>query len=233
MTGGCAGDGVQRKEWGRSPLVKPPLIAYGICEFNEATVIIPELLAVLSVAAATGLRLALPLLMIGLMSGDRLWANVPLLSRVNPSVVVGLLVSWSLIELVLSKDPMSQRLIQMVELVLSPVVGAIAGIAVARTVGLDGWMHLLIGGISALLALVIQLMQVGWFYRPRRPPLWLFFVLDGLCVFLTILAFDSPRQGGIIALLLLWLVIRTSNIWRHWRIGSGKPRSQNQDLKKL
>ncbi|HEY9877643.1 MAG TPA: DUF4126 domain-containing protein [Leptolyngbyaceae cyanobacterium] len=192
--------------------------------------IIPELLAVLSIAAATGLRLALPLLMIGLMSGDRLWANVPLLSKVNPSVVVGFLVTWSLIELVLSKDPMIQRLIQFVELILSPAVGAIAGIAIARNVGLDGWLQLLVGGISALVALVIQFMQVGWFYRPKRPPLWLFFVLDALCVFLAILAFDSPRQGGIIALLLLWLVIRTSNIWRHWRLGSIKARSQSQDL---
>ncbi|HEY9761389.1 MAG TPA: DUF4126 domain-containing protein [Trichocoleus sp.] len=188
--------------------------------------IIPELLAVLSIAAATGLRLALPLLMIGLLSGDRLWANVPLLSGVHPSIVVGFLVTWSLIELILSKDQMSQRLIQLVELVLSPAVGAIAGIAVARTVGLEDWLQLLVGGISALLALVIQFMQVGWFYRPKRPPLWLFFVLDGLCVFLAILAFDSPRQGGIIALLLLWLVIRTSNIWRHWKIGLIKPRSQ-------
>lgn len=172
----------------------------------------------LSIAAATGLRLALPLLMIGLMSGERLWSNVPLLSQVNPSVVVTLLVIWSLAELVLSKDPVSRRLIQIVELFLSPLVGAMAGIAIARTVGLEGWLYLLLGLISALLALVIQLMQVGWFYRPRRPPLWMFFVLDALCIFLAILAFDSPRQGGIIALLLLWLVIRTSNLWRHWRV---------------
>lgn len=182
--------------------------------------IIPELLAVLSIAAATGLRLALPLLLIGLMSGDRLWSNVPILSRFSPSLVVGVLVSWSLAELILSKDPVGQRFFQMMELILSPLVGAIAGIAVARTSGLEGWLYILVGGISALLALVIQLVQVGWFYRPRRPPLWVFFCLDALCIFLAILAFDSPQQGGIIALLLLWLVIRTSNIWRQWSTAS-------------
>ncbi|MBD0336753.1 MAG: DUF4126 domain-containing protein [Cyanobacteria bacterium Co-bin13] len=185
--------------------------------------ILPELLAVLSIAAATGLRLALPLLLIGLMSGNMLWANVPLLSQVPPAWVLGLLVSWSLVELVLSKDPVGQRLVQSTELVLSPFVGAMAGVAIARTVLLEGWLYVLMGLISALLALVIQLMQIGWFYRPRRPPLWAFFVLDALCIFLAILAFDSPQQGGIIALLLLWLVIRTSNIWQHWRAAKSKP----------
>lgn len=184
--------------------------------------IITELLAVLSISAATGIRIALPLLLIGLMSGDQLWSNVPLLSNIPPTVVVGVLVSWSVAELVLSKDRLSQRIFQLIELGLSPLVGAIAGIAVARTVGLDGWLFGLLGMISAGLATVLQLLQVGWFYRPRRPPLWVFFALDALCVFLALFAFDAPRQGGLIALLLLWLVIRTSNVWRNWRT-NGKP----------
>jgi hypothetical protein len=187
-------------------------------------VIITELLAILSIAAATGLRLALPLLLIGLMSGPQLWSNVPLLSRLPPALVLGVLATWSMAELMLSKDRYSQRFFQILELFLSPGVGALAGLAVARTFGLDGWINPLIGLISALLALVIQLLQVGWFYRPRRPPLWLFFVVDGLCIALAVLAFDAPNQGGIIALLLLWLVIRTSYLWQHWPRRS-KPRS--------
>ena len=179
--------------------------------------IITELLAVLSISAATGIRIALPLLLIGLMSGDQLWSNVPLLSNIPPTVVVGVLVSWSVAELILSKDRLSQRIFQLIELGLSPLVGAIAGVAVARTVGLDGWLFGLLGMISAGLATVLQLLQVGWFYRPRRPPLWVFFALDALCVFLALFAFDAPQQGGLIALLLLWLVIRTSNVWRNWQ----------------
>lgn len=179
--------------------------------------IITEVLAVLSISAATGIRLALPLLLIGLMSGEQLWSNVPLLSGIPPAILVGILASWSIAELVLSKDRFSQRLFQIAELLLSPVAGAIAGIAVARTVGLSGWVFILMSLVSALVATVIQLVQVGWYYRPKRPPLWLFFALDGLCIFLAILAFDSPQQGGLLALILLWIVIRTSTIWRNWR----------------
>ena len=178
--------------------------------------LITEILAILSIAAATGLRVALPLLIIGLMSGEQLWSNVPLLSQLPPALCIGLLVSWSAAELMLSKDNYSQRIFQIAELILSPGVAALAAIAVARTLDLAPWISLIAMVVSALLALVIQLLQVGWFYRPKRPPGWLFFVIDGLCIMLAFLTFDAPRQGGLIALLLLWLVIRTSYVWKHW-----------------
>jgi len=191
--------------------------------------LITELLAILAIAAATGLRLALPLLLIGLMSGDQLWANVPLLSLLPPSLVIALLAGWSMAELLLSKDRYSQRFFQIIELLCSPLVGAIAGIALARTFELDNWLHIGIGITSALLAVVIQLLQVGWFYRPKRPPLWVFFVVDGLCIFLAYLAFDFPNGGGIIALMLLWLVIRTSYLWRNWTKKGNLPRPKSYD----
>jgi len=191
--------------------------------------LITELLAILAIAAATGLRLALPLLLIGLMSGDQLWANVPLLSLLPPSLVIALLAGWSMAELLLSKDRYSQRFFQIIELLCSPLVGAIAGIALARTLELDNWLHIGIGITSALLAVVIQLLQVGWFYRPKRPPLWVFFVVDGLCIFLAYLAFDFPNGGGIIALMLLWLVIRTSYLWRNWTKKGNLPRPKSYD----
>lgn len=178
--------------------------------------LITEILAILSIAAATGLRVALPLLIIGLMSGEQLWSNVPLLSQLPPALCIGLLVSWSVAELMLSKDNYSQRIFQISELILSPGVAALAAIAVARTLNLAPWVSLITTVVSALLALAIQLLQVGWFYRPKRPPGWLFFVIDGLCIMLAFLTFDAPRQGGLIALLLLWLVIRTSYVWKSW-----------------
>ncbi len=196
--------------------------------YSPHAVLITELLAILAIAAATGLRVALPLLLIGLMSGEQLWANVPLLSLLPPTLVIALLAGWSLAELFLSKDPYSQRIFQIIELVVSPLVGAIAGIALARTLGLDAWLNIGIGITCALLAVVIQLLQVGWFYRPKRPPLWVFFVVDGLCVFLAYLAFDFPNGGGIIALLLLWLVIRTSYIWKNWAQKSSLARYQDR-----
>ncbi|MEM1311477.1 MAG: DUF4126 domain-containing protein, partial [Cyanobacteria bacterium P01_H01_bin.153] len=101
--------------------------------------IITELLAVLSVSAATGLRIALPLLLIGLISAD-LWEQVPILSNLPPTIVVGALVSWSLVELIFAKQELVQRFVQNVELALSPVFGAITGIAVARTFYPDWWI---------------------------------------------------------------------------------------------
>ncbi|MDE5085931.1 MAG: DUF4126 domain-containing protein, partial [Trichodesmium sp. St16_bin2-tuft] len=61
-----------------------------------------EVLAALSASAAAGIRIAIPLLVIGLLQND-LWTKVPLLSRMSPQIVLGILVSWSLFEIFASK----------------------------------------------------------------------------------------------------------------------------------
>lgn len=175
-----------------------------------------EVLAALSLSAAAGMRIALPLLLIGLLYSDGLWTNVPILSNFSPQVVLGVLVSWSLVELLISKEPVGQRFLQILQLVCSPVVGAIAGITVAVTANLGGWQTWVLGVVCGLLALVLQLVQVGWFYRLRRMPVWVIFLQDFLCVLLVLFALDAPRQGGLIALLLLWLAIRSSKEWQRW-----------------
>ncbi|HEY9660283.1 MAG TPA: DUF4126 domain-containing protein [Allocoleopsis sp.] len=182
-----------------------------------------EVLAALSLSAAAGMRIALPLLLIGLLYSNDLWANVPILSHFHPQVVLGVLVSWSLVELLLTKEPIGQRVLQVVQLVFSPAVGAIAGITVARTAQMQDWMIWILGITGGLVALVIQLVQVGWFYRLRGLPLWVIFLQDFLCVTLVLLAFDAPQQGGIIALLLLWLTIRSSAEWRRWYRAQARP----------
>lgn len=193
-----------------------------------------EILAALSVSAAVGIRLALPLLLIGLLRNQELWSQVPILSHIPPPIVLGVLVSWSLAELLLSKDPFAHRLLQMVELFLSPIVGAIAGIAVARIVGVLDSRIPLVGIVGGLLALVLHLVQVGWFYRLRGLPLWVIFMQDFLCVALVLFAFDAPGQGGVIALLLLWMAIRSSVTWQRWYQRQspqrrGNPRSGKSD----
>jgi hypothetical protein len=194
-----------------------------------------EVLAALSLSAAAGMRIALPLLLIGLLYSDDLWANVPILSQFHPQVVLGVLVSWSLVELFLTKERLGQRLLQMIQLVGSPIVGAIVGITVARTAQMEPWMSWILGIVGGLLALVLQLVQVGWFYRLRGLPLWVVFVQDFLCVSLVLLAFDAPQQGGVIALLLLWLTIRSSAEWRRWyqaqagKGDRGNPRRHKQE----
>jgi len=175
-----------------------------------------ELLAALSASAAAGIRIALPLLVIGLLRED-LWSSVPYLSNLSPQVVIGVLVSWSLFELFASKKLLGQRILQIVQLLFSPIVGAIMAMAIAESATeIEGWLVWLIGIVGGLLALVLQLVQAGWFYRLRGLPVWLIFFQDALCIFLVIFAFDAPQQGGLIALLLLWLAIRSYQDWYRW-----------------
>ncbi|MBF2026631.1 MAG: DUF4126 domain-containing protein [Oscillatoriales cyanobacterium C42_A2020_001] len=185
-----------------------------------------EVLAVLSVSAAAGMRVALPLLVIGLLYGGSLWSQVPILASISPQVLLGVLVSWSLFELFASKDRSGQRLLQTVQILFSPIVGTIMGMAIARATIPNGWLVWLLGLTGGLLALVLQLVQTGWFYRLQRIPMWMIFAQDLLCVALVFFAFDAPRQGGLIALLLLWLAIRSSKEWHRWYTGQAEPRDR-------
>jgi Domain of unknown function (DUF4126) len=97
----------------------------------------------------------------GLLHGVQLWSKVPILSYISPPVLLGFFSIWSLVELVASKRRLGQRVLQIFELLLSPIVGAILGLAAASTAISPHWLIALIGG---LLALVFQLVQVGWFY---------------------------------------------------------------------
>ena len=175
-----------------------------------------ELLAALSASASAGMRIALPLLLIGLLQSDYLWSNIPMLSRIHPSVLVGILTSWALFELFASKKLLGQRVLQIVQLLLSPVVGAIMGIAVAQLAAAPVEFVWLVGIVGSLFAFVLQLVQVGWFFRLRGLPLWVVFTQDVLCIALVIMAFDSPQSGGLIALILLLLAIRSSQQWHRW-----------------
>ncbi|OAB58624.1 hypothetical protein AY600_16555 [Phormidium willei BDU 130791] len=174
-----------------------------------------EILAALSASAAAGLRIGLPLLMVGLVKTN-LWSDVPILSNFSPSVVVGVLAAWSFCELFASKQLIGQRVLQLIQLVFSPIAGAIVGMAVAQLAEIEDWQVGVIGIVGGLLALVLQLVQTGWFFRLRGLPLWAIWVQDALSVVLVLFAFDAPQQGGLIALLLLWLAIRSSSAWYRW-----------------
>ncbi|MBW3587685.1 MAG: DUF4126 domain-containing protein [Cyanobacteria bacterium 0813] len=186
------------------------------------------LLAALSASAAGGMRIALPLLLIGLLRIDKLWSEIPLLSGVHPPVAITILVSWSLLELFASKTFVGQRVLQIVQIIFSPIVGAIMGIAIAQVSSIDEiiahpWMLWIIGVVGGLLALVLQLVQAGWLYRLRRLPIWVIFLQDVLCISLVLFAFDAPRQGGLVAMMLLWLAIRSSKEWYRWYRSQGIP----------
>lgn len=180
------------------------------------------LLAALSASAAAGMRIALPLLIIGLLQNEKLWQSVPILSQIKPPVVLGILTSWSLFELFASKRLLGQRILQVVQLIFSPIVGAIMGVTVARMSGFPETAIWSIAVTGGLLALVLQLVQLGWFYRLKGIPIWAVITEDVLCITLVVFAFKSPKSGGILALLLLWLAIRTSSYWYRWYKGDRK-----------
>lgn len=186
------------------------------------------LLAALSASAAGGMRIALPLLLIGLLRIDKLWSEIPLLSRIHPQVVLCILVSWSLLELFASKTFAGLRVLQIVQILFSPIVGAIMAMAIAQATAIEEtftnpWMLWIVAVVGGLLALVLQLVQAGWLYRLRGLPMWVIFLQDGLCVALVLFAFDAPRQGGLIAMLLLWMAIRSSKEWYRWYKHQGIP----------
>jgi hypothetical protein len=174
-------------------------------------------LAVLSVSAAGGLRIALPLLILGLTQTDR-WNQVPLINHLDPTLVIIVLSVWSLLEIVLSKPLWGQRLLQVVEIIFSPVVGAIMAMGVASILKLDPEQYQiwLLGAIGGILSTIVQLVKIGWFYRLRGIPTAIVLFQDILSVLLTLFALKAPRSGGLIALLLLWLAIRSSGSWYRW-----------------
>ena len=176
------------------------------------------ILAVLSVSAAVGMRTALPLLVISLSYTQKqeLWSEVPILNNVDPRVILAVSISWSILELIFSKRLLGQRSLQIIQLLFSPIVGALVAIAVTHLAQADFTPIWLIGVIGAVVALVVTLVKVGWFFRLRGIPIWLTIVEDVLCVCLIFFAFNAPKEGGIIALLLIWLALRSSNTWREW-----------------
>lgn len=173
------------------------------------------ILAILSASAAAGMRIALPLLIIGLLRSD-LWSQVPLLSAIPPQVLIGVLTSWSLFELFGSKNLLGQRILQIIQLVFSPLVGSLLAISVIKIANLEMSPIWLIGVIGGVLAFVLKLVQVGWFFRLRGLPIWVVCIEDIICILLVLFAFDAPENGGLIALMLLWIAIRSSTAWRKW-----------------
>ncbi|MGB0564589.1 MAG: DUF4126 domain-containing protein [Spirulinaceae cyanobacterium] len=181
------------------------------------------LLAALSASAAAGMRIALPLLVIGLLQAETLWDNVPLLSRFHPQVILGVLTSWSLFEVIGSKKLLGQRVNQLMQLGFSPLVGALMSVTVLRLSAIDFlpvWLVAIVGG---LLAFVLKVVQVGWFFRLQGLPIGVILLEDALCVFLVLFAFRAPQQGGLIAMILLWLAVRSSGAWYRWYHHRSRP----------
>jgi hypothetical protein len=184
-----------------------------------ATVI--SVLAILSASAAAGMRIGWPLLIIALLYGE-IWSDLPILSRIHPQIILAILISWSLFELFGSKKLLGQRITQLVQLLFSPLVGALMAVTVSKMIEFELHPVWIIGLVGGILAFVIKLVQVGWFFRLLRLSLWSIFSEDILCIVLVLFAFNAPQNGGLIALMLLWIVIRSSTAWRRWTLEKPK-----------
>lgn len=185
-------------------------------------------LAVLSASVAAGMRIALPLLVILLLYSDQLVANLPLLGWLPPQILISILTMWAVFELFGSKQLLGQRILQVVELLFSPIAGVVLSLTVAQVLQLEFRPLWVVGLLGGLIAFVFKLVLTGWFFRLRGLPLWWSFTEDFLCVALVLFAFRSPEQGGIIAMMLLWLAVRSSTEWKRY-YDEGRPQSATSE----
>lgn len=195
---------------------------------NLEDISIIEALAILSASAAGGLRVGLPLLIVVLVQLER--RDIPLFPSLHLQVIVGILISWSLFELVGNKRLMGLRAIQIVQLLASPIVGGFLAVTVARLLAVSLSPVWLLGLVGGLLALVLKLVQVGWFFRLGRIPLVVIFIEDLLSALLIIFSLKAPKQGGLIALLLLWIALRSSTEWRRQYLRGRKGHNADNPL---
>ncbi|AFZ43398.1 hypothetical protein PCC7418_1196 [Halothece sp. PCC 7418] len=174
------------------------------------------ILAILAISAAAGMRLALPLLIIGFIESESFWSNVPLLNRLDPQVILAILISWSLFELFGSKQLLGQRVLQLIQLALSPLVGLLLAVTVGQLADYEITQLWLVGISGGVLAFLLQLVQVGWFFRLKGIPPWVAVGEDILSILLVFYAFSAPEEGGLIAMMLVWIAIRSSTSWKKW-----------------
>ena len=85
--------------------------------------------------------------------------------------MIGILTSWSLFELFGSKKLLGQRILQIIQLIFSPLVGGLLAVTVVKIANLEMSPLWLIGVIGGLLALVLKLVQVGWCFLLRGLPI--------------------------------------------------------------
>jgi hypothetical protein len=102
----------------------------------------------------------------------------------------------------------------------TPLVGALMAITVTKLIHFSLQPLWMVGLLGGTFALVLKLVQVGWFFRLRGIPPWVTLLEDILCVCLVLFAFKAPKNGGLIAMLLLWIAIRSSTAWRAWYLQS-------------
>jgi hypothetical protein len=188
-----------------------------------------SLLAILAVSAAVGIRIAFPLLVILGIEGESFWSKIPLFNQIPLQVVWGVLSSWSLVELLGSKQLLGQRILQLIQLILSPFLGLLLAVTMGKIADYEFTQLCLIAISSGLFAFVLQLAHLGWFFRWGRIPLLMAVSEDILSILLVFSGFNFPEVGGLVALILLWLAIRSFTSWKKWYQHQSRKQSKKFD----
>jgi hypothetical protein len=178
-------------------------------------------LTIIAAGAAAGLRTSLPLLVIGILE-TQWWQQMPFLNAFPSHIVLGILSGLCFLELIAGKQFLGQRVNQIYSLIASPFVGAIMSIAAAKLYHSTAAIVGIAAIVGGLLALVLQLVQMGWFFRLRGLPIWSLMAMDLLSVSLAMFALRAPISTGIIGLLLLWMAVRSAGFWYRWYHGCKK-----------
>jgi Domain of unknown function (DUF4126) len=178
-------------------------------------------LASLSAASAGGIRLGLPLLLLVFINGAQ--TENGFVHFLTQPFMLGILLAWTLVEVVASKTAIGQRVVRLVQFGLTPLV---AGILAAAFWSGNFGTGVGVALLGALLASVLQLVQSGFLFRIGPLPLWASFLQDILCGLLVVLACYAPPLGAGLGLVLLVLALRQAQSWRK----QFKPRlAQNQN----
>lgn len=188
-----------------------------------------EILGSLSAAAAAGMRLGIPILVLGLIYTGKAWENIPIISSINPIIILSTLIVWSLLELTFSKKLLGQRLLQNFQLVFSPLGGSLLAYMMTQYYNLSAddhltWVLVISGGF---LALIIKLVEIGWFFRLGGIPIIVVVFEDMLSALMVVLALKAPQEGGLIAIALLWIALRSAGEWRIWHLKSHEKKIGN------
>lgn len=73
-----------------------------------------------------------------------------------------------------------------------------------------------VGAIGFFFVLVIRLVAIGWFFCLWGLFFWVIVLEDLFLVGLVLFVFKVFKNGGLIVILLLWIVVCSFIVWRIW-----------------
>ncbi|WP_218080402.1 DUF4126 domain-containing protein [Anthocerotibacter panamensis] len=166
----------------------------------------------LAAAAAGGIRLSLPLLLLVIFNQSLgMDGASPVLAWLYQPQAITFLCIWAFFEVFGSKTALGQRLVRGIQFFMSPVIGALLATVMLP---FTGWLQVCLVVTGAVLAAILQLAQTGYVFRHGLLPFWFTLCQDFLAVGLVLMALQAPLLGGLSVLLLVLLALRQTYLWQ-------------------